>query len=244
MSQIQIFSGPANERTIFMATTQVLTSKGSATLDELVEFERQINEGLDRYFEDEYYVAVRIMHIIQRKAEGQEKPGLWRLVSPTFEDYCRSGRISMQKSYAHRLVHYAKARANLADLSPTGDSWCEWNVRPFTKGSLEPSDIRRISGKIRTYLKKNSDEQLSAKLVQRFIDKDAGKSSDEDNGLPPEEENLTPYLRQCIHGVRAMTRRLEQVPGESWDIVESRYPNLVNRLVKTLGELSSLLTGE
>ena len=210
--------------------------ESNGDIDELVKLEREINEGLSRFYEDEYYVAARLLYLREHE--------MWRAVSESWQQYADSGRIHVGRSQANRKIQYGKARANLADLAPNGaNQWSESNCRPLY--CLDPKDAKRISGKIRTHLKNNPDEKLTANLVKSFVMRDSNPAGDDDpQELPSQQPTLVDYLRECTREVKAMRRRLKEVPEGAWDTVESEFPNLISRMVGELNGLAAYLRGE
>lgn len=223
---------------------QLIESNGD--VDELIRLEKEINEGLSRFYEDEYYVAVRLRHLKGDIAKG--KPGPWTAVAKTWGEYCESGRIACRRSYADSQIAYSGIRADLADVPATAGNWTEYTARPLTKLKNRKA-IQRIS---QAAVKEATDSKvkLTGGIVERLVKEELAKLAARNRTSLVEQENeqaetaLPDYLRACTRDIRKMRRQFDQVPAGAWDTVENDFPNLISRMVGELNGLAAFLRGE
>jgi len=221
-----------------------------ATKTELHKRESEIAEVEGRMYEDHYYIGIRLAEIKQHRlyeAEGFK----------TWDAYCKSERLSVRKTQANELIRTSEIRPVLDEIPSNGKTtgapvvWSHRTVCELAKLD-EKSDVKRVSKKIATKLKKEPDTKLTPKLVKQVVEEDIGitrkkaekseRNRREKEGRVEKESQLVNRLKEFLSISGRYRKTFEAVTDvNDWEDADRESRGIAKRLADELETIASFL---
>ena len=220
-----------------MNTTLVIREKGIPKNSALAKSEHELYEAMSGAFESFYSQGVILNRI---NVEREYKDAGFE----SFEKYMDERQpCGFKKSHAYRLIAAMKIRPLLPEFPESGNgAWSQSSIEPLLHKDFEPSDQKRLGKKIATRVK--NGEKLTAALVKQVCDEDRGverRASEKKQAEVAETPTAGGTLAKIFAECALWKQSLGNVPDDFFKEAVAEDSESVTRLIRILGELSSIL---